>query len=95
MKDLDLYLDEVIIDKNIEYERTSDEAMLFKLPKYHTSFFKSLKEFQNNEKFCDIVLKPSRNSFRSIKAHKIVLASASGYFRSMFAGGNKKGIFFA
>ena len=86
MKDLSVVLDEVI-DSNIEYQQLQTDVYLFKSTKFQTSFLKNLKELREIEKFCDIVLKTSKSSLKSIKAHKVILASASGYFRSMFAGG--------
>ncbi|CAF0836199.1 unnamed protein product [Brachionus calyciflorus] len=63
-------------------------------------FLLNLKEFLDDEKFCDVILKTESTSFNNslnvettprnfhiIKAHKIILASASPYFKAMFAGG--------
>jgi hypothetical protein len=66
-------------------------------------FLANLKGFLEDEKFCDVILKtelPSTSpasahslsnsinrNFKIIKAHKIILASASPYFKAMFAGG--------
>ena len=88
MKDLNIALDEVI-DNNIEYNLIEKDTYIFRSTKFHHSFLKNLKELQDIEKFCDIVLKTSKNSIKTIKAHKVILASASGYFRSMFTGGEK------
>ena len=86
MKSLDIALDEVI-DSDIEYHLLEKDIYLFKSSKFHRSFLKNLKELQDIEKFCDVVLKTSKNSIKTIQAHKVILASASGYFRSMFTGG--------
>jgi hypothetical protein len=88
MKDLNIALDEVI-DSNIEYNLIEKDTYIFRSTKFHHGFLKNLKELQDIEKFCDIVLKTSKNSIKTIKAHKVILASASGYFRSMFTGGEK------
>ena len=86
MKSLDIALDEVI-DSDIEYHLLEKDIYLFKSSKFYRSFLKNLKELQDLEKFCDVVLKTSKNSIKTIQAHKVILASASGYFRSMFTGG--------
>ena len=68
-----------------------DGSLLFKANNYHVEFFKHLQQFQEAEKFCDVILKAgSGNSFNSIKAHKLILSSASPYFRAMFTGGFKE-----
>jgi kelch-like protein 19 len=80
---------------------SNDCSLQFKSSKYNEEFFRNLKEFQEHEKFCDVVLKctngngsnasPSSplspNQFRTIKCHKLVLASSSLYFKAMFTGG--------
>lgn len=82
----------------LEYEQLNNDGtntcLMFKATKYRLEFLNNLKEFQENEKFCDVVLKTQSTSGSSaisvIKAHKLVLASASPYFKAMFAGGFKE-----
>lgn len=70
---------------------TDDKTIIaFKSTNYHTSFLNNLKEFQENEKLCDIVLRTQSDPGKHIRAHKIVLACTSPYFRAMFAGGFKE-----
>jgi len=82
----------------LEYERISNSNIIVTAPRYMNTFFKSLQTFQASDKFCDIVLKANnstelssgpmaRNLNNKIKAHKIVLASASPYFRAMLTSG--------
>ena len=74
----------------LEYESFGSDGMLmFKGTKYQNDIFKNFREFQETEKFCDIVLKTNERANKYIKAHKLVLASASPYFRAMFTGGNQ------
>lgn len=77
-------------------------------PKLDT-FFSNLKEFLDLEKFCDVILKtettpsnfsssyntlnPLSRNFKTIKAHKIILSSASSYFKALFAGGFRENRF--
>jgi len=72
----------------IEYEVVNNNitCVAFKLTKYASKIFESMREFQLEKKFCDIKLR-SKDSDVIIDAHKIVLASVSPYFKAMFAGG--------
>ena len=47
------------------------------------SFFQKLKEHKDRRSFCDVILKV-RGENTNIWAHKIILASFSGYFGGMF-----------
>lgn len=82
----------------LEYENLSSDGtnncLLFKASKNRIEkFLLNLKEFLENEKFCDVILKTESssqpNTYHSIKAHKIILAAASPYFKAMFAGGKQ------
>jgi hypothetical protein len=68
----------------------SHTHLKFKSTRYKNELLTSLKEFQDEEKFCDVYLRTKDGG--AIKAHKLVLASASPYFRAMFAGGFKENI---
>ena len=81
-------------NNGLEYEKFDDGMLLFKATKYQSEIFKNFREFQETEKFCDIVLKTNERTNKYIKAHKLVLASASPYFRAMFTGGLYKIILF-
>jgi hypothetical protein len=72
----------------IEYEVDINNAMCvsFRLTKYAPKIFENMREFQLENKFCDIKLR-GKDSQRVINAHKLVLASSSPYFKAMFAGG--------
>lgn len=76
---------------NLEYRRLdSNRNIYFKSTKYSSNFLLNLKEFKDAEKFCDIVLLTSMEPYKYIKAHKVVLASSSPYFKALLAGGFKE-----
>jgi hypothetical protein len=72
----------------LEYEDLSidgsNSRLLFKSASFMTDFFKNMYELFVSGRFCDIVL---RNENKIIKCHKIVLASASTYFKCLFTSG--------
>ena len=83
-------LKQMTSDENydLEYENyDSTDIIRFTAPKHHLSFFQNLKYLQENEKFCDIILRPSSEPNYSIKSHRLVLAASSIYFKAMFSGG--------
>lgn len=92
LKELKTVLNEE--NNGLEYEKFGDGMLLFKGTKYQIEIFKNFREFQETEKFCDIVLKTNERTNKYIKAHKLVLASASPYFRAMFTGGLYKKLLF-
>ena len=82
-------LKEALANENygLEYEKYDSNGIIrFTAPKYRQNFFQNLKYLQENEKFCDITLRPNAEPSIAIKAHKLVLASSSLYFKAMLAG---------
>lgn len=83
----------------LDFENLSTKGatthLKFKSTKYKSDFFYNLKELHESNKFCDVLLKindTGGGEVRHIRAHKLVLASASPYFRAMFAGGFRENI---
>lgn len=72
---------------NLEYRRLEiNRDILFKSTKYSQNFLLNLQEFKQTEKFCDVILATRIESHENIKAHKLVLASSSPYFKALLAG---------
>jgi hypothetical protein len=75
----------------IEYENLSIDGthsrLLFKTANFMPEFFRNMHELFVAEKFCDVAL---TNENKIIKCHKIVLASASSYFKCLFTSGFKE-----
>lgn len=73
---------------HLEFSRLEDRrSLLFTSTKYGASFLTNLNEFKQSEKFTDIILSTRSEPFKFIKAHKLVLASSSPYFKALLAGG--------
>lgn len=64
----------------LQYEQIDSNQYLFKSSNFRIEFFSILKESLDTGYFSDVVLR-FRESDESIRAHKIVLCSASPYFR--------------
>lgn len=56
--------------------------MSFDLSKHFVDAFKRIVQIYNSEQLCDVVL-VCKNDFR-IRAHRVILSSASDYFHAMF-----------
>lgn len=65
-------------------EAGSYSRLLFRVPSYRSTFFENMKEMYDAGKFCDVVIVVGETR---IMAHKLVLVSASSYFKAMFTGG--------
>ena len=62
---------------------TAGSVKLFStMEKFQRSSSKMLKKMQHKEDFCDVTL--ASDDYDRIRAHKVVLASASTIFRDMF-----------
>ena len=69
-------------DKNLRDESIiENQDFKFEEDNFNAIFFASLNEFRSDEVFCDISIKIEN---KTIKAHKIVLASSIPYFKAMF-----------
>ena len=95
MVDLNLRdLKDALQDENngLDYINLTDDKTIiaFKSTNYQASFLANLKEFQDNEKLCDVILRTQSDPGKFLRAHKIILACTSQYFKAMFAGGFKE-----
>ncbi|XP_011408180.2 PREDICTED: kelch-like protein 20, partial [Amphimedon queenslandica] len=64
-------------------ELGTTDKLIFEAKKHPSDTLRSMQELRDEEKLCDVTLLVQGVE---IKAHKIVLAASSHYFRSMFAG---------
>jgi hypothetical protein len=95
MVDLNLRdLKDALTDYNqgLDYVTLADDKSIlaFKSANYNGTFLNNLKEFQESEKLCDIVLRTHSDPSKFIRAHKLILACISPYFKAMFSGGFKE-----
>ena len=88
-------------DYQVEYEIKHDIGYIYKPLNFSNEFFKQLKFHQELENFYDVILcakLPPLNAIETklnyeelsayeIKAHKVILASSSEYFRAQFTDG--------
>ncbi|XP_037091200.1 kelch-like ECH-associated protein 1B [Pollicipes pollicipes] len=68
--------------KSVENRNTRE--MHFKMPKYLTDAFKTMFKMRGDGLLTDVVLELESED---VKAHKLVLAAASPYFKAMFTSG--------
>ncbi|KAI8786892.1 kelch ECH-associated protein 1 [Biomphalaria glabrata] len=68
-------------------ESSQDGSMRFKISKYPEEAFTSINQFRQDDALCDItlIIKGER-----IRAHKLILAACSNYFRGMFMNGMRE-----
>ena len=64
----------------LEYEQIANDQYIFRSLNFRIEFFNYLKESLNSGDFCDVVLR-LKGTNESVRAHKVVLCSASPYFR--------------
>ena len=86
--DLLMSLDnEEIIDVESQPDLSSSHSDLTTVeyvePNFYQSTLSTLQTFANNDQLCDVEIKCGS---KSLKCHRIILASVSGYFRAMFMG---------
>ena len=67
----------------------SNERTVYRAPHRGDRLLDGMKNLRETDHLCDVVLRldndPKSTSERSIRAHRLVLASSSPYFRAMFA----------
>ena len=88
----DAVLTENAFFAGIEYENFNSDGthscthscLMFKATNYKSSFFDNLQDFYQVENFCDVTLVTDG---RTIGTNRLVLASGSIYFKTMFTGG--------
>ncbi|XP_076463245.1 LOW QUALITY PROTEIN: kelch-like ECH-associated protein 1 [Babylonia areolata] len=68
-------------------QKPADGSMLFNIMKHPKEAMEVMHNLLVSRKLCDISLKIGSEE---VKAHKLVLASASPYFRAMFTGGMRE-----
>ena len=75
---------EVEAAHSVDGEREQSTTLIFHDPESAVMVYKQMHDLRTQGHFCDITLAVEG---REIKAHKIVLASCSSYFRSMLLSG--------
>ena len=73
--------------KPLSAEHPLDGSMHFNIMKHPKEAFEVINSLRESEELCDIILRVGSETFR---AHKVVLAAASPYFRAMFCTSKMK-----
>ena len=60
-----------------------DSAIEYEASEYHKETFETLSSFLQSGELCDLEIECGE---KSIKCHRVILASVSGYFKAMFTG---------
>ena len=71
----------------VSHDRPLDGSMHFTIMKHPKEAFEVMNMLRHANKLCDVTLRTGTDTF---KAHKIVLAAASPYFKAMFTAGMKE-----
>ncbi|GFR77091.1 kelch-like ech-associated protein [Elysia marginata] len=71
-------------------EKLPDGSARFKLCKYASEMLESLHAIRQEDCLCDVTLHTADTAADGIKAHKVVLAGSSEYFRGMFTRGMRE-----
>jgi hypothetical protein len=80
------------------FQRNCENNQFYFRKKHFKSFFQHLNGLRDEKKFCDIIIKPKENAENQdenhiIYAHKIIICSASPYFKTLLCGGFKENEF--
>lgn len=71
-------------------EKLPDGSARFKLCKYASELLESLHTIRQDDCLCDVTLHTAQSGGEGIRAHKVVLAGSSQYFRGMFTRGMRE-----
>ena len=71
-------------------EKLPDGSSRFKLSRYAGEMLDSLYSIRQDGCLCDVTLHTAESGGEGIKAHKVVLAGSSLYFRGMFTRGMRE-----
>ena len=71
-------------------EKLPDGSSRFKLCKYASEMLDSLQAIRQDDCLCDVTLHTEETGGEGIRAHKVVLAGSSQYFRGMFTRGMRE-----
>lgn len=66
---------------NLSNSQSDLSTLDYEEPNFDRETLKTLQSFAKNDQLCDVEIKCGSKSF---KCHRVILASASGYFRAMF-----------
>lgn len=77
------------------YKKRNESNDICFRKKLFSSFFQQLSAFREDAKFCDVTIKSSggANETEIIKAHKLIICSASPYFKTLLCGGFRENEF--
>ncbi|RUS86948.1 hypothetical protein EGW08_005273 [Elysia chlorotica] len=71
-------------------EKLPDGSSRFKICKYASEMLDCLQAIRQDDCLCDVTLHTSESAGEGIRAHKVVLAGSSEYFRGMFTRGMRE-----
>ena len=78
---------EAVDDAELQPDLSSSQSDLalveFEEPDFYRETLKRLQTFADSDQLCDVEI---RCGSKSMKCHRVILASVSGYFRAMFMG---------